>query len=88
MAGSCIERRRGKGDAPMAREFYLLRRYTLRTGAQLALTQGYFERALIPALNRMGIKPVGAFKVDVGPETPTYYLLIPSASAEMLVTLD
>ena len=32
--------------------------------------------------------PVGAFKLDVGPETPTYYVLIPSMSAEALVTLD
>ncbi len=71
-----------------AREFYLLRKYILQTGPQLTLTQSYFEYALIPALNRMGIKPVGAFKLDVGPETPTYYLLIPSASAEALATLD
>jgi hypothetical protein len=69
-------------------EFYQLRKYTLRNGPQLTLTQGYFERALIPALNRMGMSPVGAFKLDVGPETPTYYALIPAASAEALVTLD
>ena len=71
-----------------AREFYQLRKYTLRTGPQLTLTQSYFEFALIPALNRMGIRPVGAFKLDVGPETPTFYLLIPSPSADTLVTLD
>jgi NIPSNAP len=88
MAGVALSGGEARAMAPAAREFYLLRRYTLRTGAQLALTQGYFEHALIPALNRMGITPVGAFKVDVGPETPAYYLLIPSASAELLVTLD
>ncbi len=69
-------------------EFYQLRTYTLRTGPQIALTQGYFERALIPALNRLEMAPVGAFKLDIGPETPTYYVLIPAASAEALVTLD
>lgn len=74
--------------APAPREFYQLRKYTLRTGAQLALAQSYFQQALIPALNRMGITPVGAFKLDVGPETPTYYLLIPSSSTELLATLD
>ena len=74
---------------PEARqEFYQLRTYTLRTGPQLALTQGYFERALIPALNRLEMAPVGAFKLDIGPETPTYYVLIPSTSAEALVALD
>jgi hypothetical protein len=69
-------------------EYYQLRTYTLRTGPQLALTQGYFERALIPALNRLGMSPIGTFKLDVGPETPTYYVLIPSTSAERLLPLD
>src|ERR1019366_4838360 len=77
-----------KAQAEARQEFYQLRKYTLRTGPQLALTQGYFERALIPALNRMGMGPVGAFKLDIGPDTPTYYALIPAASAEALVTLD
>lgn len=69
-------------------EFYQLRKYTLRNGPQTALTQGYFEQALIPALNRLEMGPVGAFKLDIGPETPTYFALIPSTSAEALVTLD
>src|SRR5215472_12156964 len=30
-------------------EYYQLRAYTLRTGPQLALTQGYFEQVLIPS---------------------------------------
>ncbi len=80
----------GEGQtAPMAgQEFYQLRKYTLRNGPQLALTQGYFEKALIPALNRMEMGPVGAFKLDIGPETPSYYVLIRSNSAEALVALD
>jgi hypothetical protein len=52
------------------------------------LTQNYFEHALIPALNRMGMTPIGAFKLDVGPGTPTFYLLIPAMSVETLVPLD
>ena len=82
----------GEGEAKAApeqgQEFYQLRKYTLRNGPQLALTQGYFEKALIPALNRMEMGPVGAFKLDIGPETPSYYVLIRSNSAEALVTLD
>jgi NIPSNAP len=74
--------------APPAREFYQLRKYALQTGPQLALTQNYFEHALIPALNRMAMAPIGAFRLDIGPETPTYYLLIPAASLEALVLLD
>jgi hypothetical protein len=68
--------------------FYQLRKYTLRTGPQLALTEKFFEEALIPALNRREISPVGAFKLDVGPDTPTYYLLLPSNSGEALLTAD
>jgi hypothetical protein len=42
-------------------------------------------RADIPALNRLGIGPVGAFSVYFGPETPAYYLLMPSSKLETLV---
>ncbi len=71
-----------------AREFYLLRRFGLRMGPQTALLEQYFAEALLPALTRLGFTPVGAFKLDIGPETPTYYLLIPSASPATLATLD
>jgi hypothetical protein len=87
MAGAAMSVE-GSAMAASAREFYLLRKYTMQTGPQLGLTQGYFEHALIPALNRFGSNPVGAFKLDIGPETPTYYLLVPSASLESLATLD
>jgi hypothetical protein len=83
--------RSGTAQAPAkagAREFYQLRKYALRNGPQTALCQGYFERALIPALGRLGVGPVGAFKLDVGPQTPAYYVLIPSSDAAALVGLD
>jgi hypothetical protein len=88
LAGAALSGGEGRAQASSPREFYQLRKYTLRTGPQLALTQGYFEHALIPALNRMTITPVGAFKLDVGPETPSYYLLVPATSVETLVTLN
>jgi hypothetical protein len=88
MAGVALSGGEGRAMAQAAQEFYLLRKYALRNGSQLALTQTYFEHALIPALNRMSITPVGAFKLDIGPETPTYYLLIPATSVETLATLD
>ncbi len=70
------------------REFYQLRSYKLQSGPQTALCENYFAGALVPALNRMGMTPIGAFRLDIGPETPMFYLLIPSASAETLATLD
>jgi hypothetical protein len=70
------------------REFYQLRQYHLRSGIQPKQCESYFSGALIPALNRLGCNPVGAFRIDIGPETPTFYLLIPNTSAEVLATLD
>jgi hypothetical protein len=82
----------GKGDAqpaaPPAREFYLIRRYALRSGPQLKLTEDYFAHALIPALKPMGLSPVTALRVDFGVETPAYYLIVPGASVEPLASLD
>ncbi len=72
--------------ADTQREFYEIRRYHLQTGPQTALLDAYLGGALIPALNRMGIAPVGAFHLDIGPETPTLYLLLPSTRLETLVT--
>ena len=69
------------------REFYHLRRYTLQMGPQTTQAEHYFSEALVPALTRLGLSNIGAFKIDIGPETPTYYLLIPG-SAATLATLD
>jgi len=77
-----------ESEAIGTREFYQLRCYRMQTGPQTQLTERYFGEALIPALGRMGMGPVGAFKLDIGPETPTFYLLIPSSSVERLATLD
>ncbi|HUV68741.1 MAG TPA: NIPSNAP family protein [Terracidiphilus sp.] len=77
-----------QAPASAAREFYQLRRYTLMSGPQLKLTENYFADALIPALGRMGMGPVGAFKLDFGQDTPTYYLLIPGSSVATLAELD
>ena len=70
------------------REFYQLRRYLLSSGPQRKLTDDYFRDALVPALNRMQISPVGVFSVSIGPETPVMYVLIPSTSVENLVRVD
>jgi hypothetical protein len=36
----------------------------------------------------MKMGPVGAFKLDIGPETPAFYLLIPSSSVEALANTE
>src|ERR1700685_4221793 len=76
---------KGSQAAGPAREYYELRRYQLQSGPQQKLTNNYIENALIPGLNRLGIKPVGAFNLEIGVDTPVLYLLIPSTSLETLV---
>jgi hypothetical protein len=73
----------GKG-----REFYELRKYHMQSGPQTKLTETYVAEALIPALNRLGIAPVGAFHLDIGPETPTLYVLLPTTNVETLATAE
>jgi hypothetical protein len=70
------------------REYYQLRRYQLQSGPQTKLTESYFSEALVPALARLGMGPIGAFRLDFGSETPIFYLLIPSPSLEPLATVD
>jgi hypothetical protein len=71
-----------------AREYYLLRRYSLQSGPQTKLTESFIGNAFIPALTRLGMGPVGAFRVDIGPETPAYYVLIPGPSVESLAQVN
>lgn len=73
---------------PGSREYYELRQYRLQAGPQTSLTENYLANALVPALNRLGMSPIGAFNLKVGPQTPTLYLLIPSTDLQTLVTAE
>ena len=70
------------------RQYYELRRYHLVSGPQQKLMSSFLEQALIPALNRFGMQPIGAFDLYLGPETPSVYVLIPSTSVEALVNVE
>ncbi len=76
---SLADRGAAQTPASTGREFYLIRRYNLQNGPQQGLTEKYFSDALIPALTRLGLGPVGAMRLEYGPETPAYYTLIPGA---------
>lgn len=73
--------------AAAGREYYELRKYVLRRGPQQQLINDYFRDANIPALNRLGIKPVGVFNTSIGPGSPTLYVLAPHPSPESAVTI-
>ena len=83
--------------APAGREYYDLRAYRLKPGAATSVLDGYFEKALLPALDRRGIKSVGVFtelevnKTDqtsvAKPDTPVW-VLIPHATLESFVSVS
>jgi hypothetical protein len=75
-------------STPKGRLYYELRRYQLSSGPQKKLCDDFFQNALIPAANRLGTTPVGVFNLAIGPETPTMYVLLPSASLETLTSAE
>jgi NIPSNAP len=76
------------GSVGKGRYFYELRRYHLSSGPQQKLCDEFFRAALVPALNRLSISPVGVFSVTIGPDTPSLYVLMPSLSLDTLVTVE
>lgn len=71
--------------APPTREFYELRRYHLRRGPMVKRFDDYMREAAIPALNRLGVAPVGVFDVATGPDSPTKYVLQTCKSLEVFL---
>jgi len=69
-------------------EFYLWRQYIIRNGTQPRRVGEYLQRAAIPALNRLGHKPVGAFEVVAGVPGPSVFVLVPLSSLAALEALE
>jgi len=76
------------GSQPGSPEFYVWRQYVLRNGTQLRRLADFLQNAAIPALNRLGRKPVGVFEVVAGVPTPTVFVLTPFSSLDALAALD
>lgn len=72
--------------APTAREFYELRLYHLRRGPMQKRFDDFYRTAAIPAMNRIGISPVGAFNLVSGPDSPTMYVIIPHKTIDSFAT--
>jgi hypothetical protein len=66
----------------------MLRRYQLNWTRAVGAAHSSFRQALVPALNRLGINPVGVFNVIIGPDTPSIYVLLPCASLDALVNVE
>ena len=67
-------------DKGNQKELYELREYVMRFGSDGSQLENFFRNALIPALNKQGIKQVGVFK-EYGKSDPAkIYLFIPYPS--------
>lgn len=65
------------------REYYELRVYRLAADSKGELLHSYLEKAAIPALNRLGCKPVGVFTESEPKDGPAVWALIPYPSLEV-----
>jgi hypothetical protein len=67
------------------REYLEFRQYTLHVGSKKGQVGQFLRRVGIPAMNRIGIGPVGVFTAMYGPNAPTLYVLLVHKSIETVV---
>ena len=78
-----------------AKDLIELRLYTFESQAKLKTFDDFLRETAIPALNEIGIKPVGVFKllaadnpkVPVDADSPVLYVLLPHKSMESAVRM-
>lgn len=70
------------------KELYEWREYEIRFGSSQAALHEYFEKALIPAFNKYGVKSVGVFKETGKSEPAKIYLLIAYPSFEDYIPIN
>jgi hypothetical protein len=63
-------------------EYYEFREYRLHVGSKKNLVGDFLRDVGIPAMNRIGIGPVGVFNAVYGPNSPTLYVLLVHKSFE------
>lgn len=86
-AGTMIQSLAAEKTGAAKREFYELRTYTCADAAQLKLVSDYLTKAFIPGMNRLGIRPLGAFVEKDPSANPLVHVLIPYSSLDQVVTV-
>jgi len=74
-------------DEKSARQLLEWREYTTLSRAAATALTGLLETALVPALNRLGLEPVGVFSPIFGSASASVHVLIPHASFDSVSTL-
>jgi hypothetical protein len=72
-----------EASAAAPRDYYEIRAYRLKDGADHHLLDGYLDKAAMPALNRLGIRFVGAFTEMEPKDGPAVFVLIPYPSLDL-----
>lgn len=70
------------------RSYFLTRIYKMQSGPSGKLLSTYLSDALLPALQRLGLGPVGVFNLSYGDATPQVYVIISGNDLEKLAKLD
>ena len=65
-----------------AREYFEIRKYSLKSVEKLDLMHAYLKEAAIPALNRLGIRQVGVFMPEVPEAVPVVYIVLRYSSLD------
>lgn len=73
---------------PAQKEIYEWREYETRFGGDQKQLENYLKTALIPALNKYGVKPVGVFKEWRPSDPARIYVLTPYASIENYLSVN
>ncbi|MDF9800714.1 hypothetical protein OKW21_005977 [Catalinimonas alkaloidigena] len=71
-----------------SKEYYELRVYELKSGGKLSTFEEYLSKAVIPALNNIGIENVGVFTEMGMSHPPKLFMLIPYQSLEEFASAE
>ncbi len=75
----------GAADSDGEREYFEFRQYHLPTGSKKGQVGNFLRQVGIPAMNRVGIGPVGVFTAKYGPSDPTLYVMVVHKSLDSVV---
>lgn len=76
MASAAAAEKRYVSDS----QFYELRRYRMASQEQREAVKAFYESAALPAMNRLGIKPIGVFERLEGGDDSDLFVVLPYSS--------
>jgi len=87
LAATASAGKQGEEQA-VPRQFLEWREYATVSRSAAQSLNGQLETALVPALNRLGLEPVGVFSPVYGSASATVHVLIPHPSLDSVATLN